>query len=151
MRITVTTPVRSQDDPDEGLTLLKLRHPRPHTVGDEQSKGSMYIHYPADSSPKYCDPAKVPVPFAPCWILIFHSASKSNSGEVSEWFTKSPGGRSPGRRTGTSLCYAAPARACAMRFWTRAARPRRGEGRDSPSNEHAERADVEIVSEQISL
>ena len=30
-------------------------------------------------------------------------------------------------------------------------RPRRGEGRDSPSNEHAERADVEIVSEQISL
>jgi len=52
-------------------------------------------------------------------------------GGVAPSSTNAPGGRSPGRRTGTSMRYAAPAHPCALRIWTRAKRaaPRTPKGR----------------------
>jgi hypothetical protein len=48
--------------------------------------------------------------------------------------TKSPGGRSPERRTGTSMCYAAPALPWALRILNARQRGPKGGGQDARSN-----------------
>ena len=71
--------------------------------------------------------ARHPIKAPLCGVFYWMSrvASDKPPGRSPRSSTKSPGGRSPVRRTGASMRSAAPAHPCAMRTWKRAARPRR--------------------------
>ncbi len=71
--------------------------------------------------------------------LLTHSHGYGPAGDRPILFarfllTKSPGGRSPDRRTGTSMCYAAPALPWALRILNARQRGPKGGGQDARSN-----------------